>query len=116
MAGIVPAPHAFAACLPTAVLLSPDPRQCQRRPHQRPARHWRRCFLDAAFRLPDLYLQPSVPGFDYPNHNMPAGLRFVGSLPKPRKQWPLPARVRDVDGDRRVVLLRQGTVANHDLG
>ena len=46
---------------------------------------------------------------------MPAGLRFVGSLPKPRKQWPLPAWVRDVDGDRRVVLLRQGTVANHDL-
>jgi UDP:flavonoid glycosyltransferase YjiC (YdhE family) len=73
-------------------------------------------FLDAAFRLPDLCLQPSVPGFDYPNHNMPAGLRFVGSLPKPRKQWPLPTWVRDVDGSRRVVLVTQGTVANHDLG
>ena len=63
----------------------------------------------------DLFLQPSVPGFEYPRAAMPAGVRFVGPLPIPPSDLPDPDWIGDLDDGRRVVLVTQGTVANEDL-
>ncbi len=64
----------------------------------------------------DLFLQPSVPGFEYSRAAMPASVRFVGPLPIPPSDLPDPDWIRDLDDGRRVVLVTQGTVANEDLG
>ena len=64
----------------------------------------------------DLFLQPSVPGFEYPRAAMPASVRFVGPLPIPLSGLPDPEWFADLDDGRRVVLVTQGTVANEDLG
>lgn len=73
-------------------------------------------YYDAPVLLPDLFLQPAVPGFEYPRTPMPPTLRFIGCLPPLPGHFPLPPWAADLDGRRRVVLVTQGTVANHDLG
>jgi MGT family glycosyltransferase len=70
----------------------------------------------ATVELADLYLQPTVPGFEYPSSAMPASVHFVGALPMPRSGAARPDWADELDGTRRVVLVTQGTVANHDLG
>jgi UDP:flavonoid glycosyltransferase YjiC (YdhE family) len=73
-------------------------------------------WTDAHVTLPDLYLQATVPGFEYPRDPWPANLRFIGKLPPPEHLAPLPGWWHEVDSSRRVVLVTQGTVANGDLG
>jgi MGT family glycosyltransferase len=70
----------------------------------------------ATAELADLYLQPTVPGFEYPSSGMPPSVHFVGALPMPRSGAARPDWADELDGTRRVVLVTQGTVANHDLG
>jgi MGT family glycosyltransferase len=72
--------------------------------------------LSSTARLADLYLQPTVPSFEYPSSLRPAGVRFVGALPLARSNTPPPDWAGELDGTKRVVLVTQGTVANHDLG
>ena len=72
--------------------------------------------MSAPARLADLYLQPTVPSFEYPSRFEPAGVRFVGALPLARSDMPAPDWAAELDGTKRVVLVTQGTVANHDLG
>jgi UDP:flavonoid glycosyltransferase YjiC (YdhE family) len=67
-------------------------------------------------RVGDLYLQPTVPSFEYPSRFLPAGVRFVGALQLARSDMPPPDWAGKLDGTKRVVLVTQGTVANHDLG
>lgn len=59
-----------------------------------------------------LYLQFSTPGFEYPVTDRPSQVRFVGP---PRQEtdrhWQRPDWWDDLSGDRRVVLVTQGTVA-----
>lgn len=69
-----------------------------------------RSFIDA-FASPLLYLQATVPSFEYPRRDLPEQLHFIGPLlptadPESPDE-PLPWR-RD---DRPVVLVTQGTVA-----
>src|ERR1700722_18944943 len=64
--------------------------------------------------LADAYLQLSVPGFEFPR-DIPASVNFVGTPPIIPNQVPLPPWAHELDGSRKVVLVTQGTVANHDF-
>jgi UDP:flavonoid glycosyltransferase YjiC (YdhE family) len=72
--------------------------------------------LDAVEYLPDAHLQLTVPAFEYPRLDLPDSVHFVGALPITPNQAPLPAWADDLDGTRRVVLVTQGTLSNHDFG
>lgn len=72
-------------------------------------------FHDAAVLLPDLFLQMTVPGFEYPRENLPASVVFAGALPIVPEQAPSPDWADDLDGSRKVVLVTQGTVSNLDF-
>ena len=63
-------------------------------------------------RKADLYLQASVPSFEYPRTDMPDHLHFIGaSVPAPPADWAPPAWWGEMEG-RRVVLVTQGTINN----
>jgi UDP:flavonoid glycosyltransferase YjiC (YdhE family) len=47
---------------------------------------------------------------------VPAAVKYVGALPIIRGQAPVPPWAGDLDGRRKIVLVTQGTVANHDFG
>jgi MGT family glycosyltransferase len=72
--------------------------------------------FDALVNLPDAYLQLTAPGFEFPRRNLPASMHFVGAVPIVPNQAPLPSCAHELDGSRKVVLVSQGTVANHDFG
>jgi MGT family glycosyltransferase len=65
--------------------------------------------------LADAYMQLSVPRFEYPRQ-IPPSVHFVGTPPIIQGQAPLPPWANDLDGSRKVVLVTQGTVANHNFG
>jgi hypothetical protein len=69
----------------------------------------------AIIKLADAYLQLSVPSFEFPR-KLPPAVHFVGVPPIIPNQAPVPPWADDLDGERKVVLVRQGTVANHDFG
>jgi UDP:flavonoid glycosyltransferase YjiC (YdhE family) len=71
--------------------------------------------FEAPVALADTYLQLSVPGFEFVRV-MPASVKFIGALPIIPGQAAVPAWAADLDGKRKVVLVTQGTVANHDFG
>jgi MGT family glycosyltransferase len=71
---------------------------------------------EAAVVLPDAYLQLTVPSFEFPRQDLPKSVHFVGTLPIIPKQAPLPIWAHELDGSRKVVLVTQGTVSNHDFG
>jgi UDP:flavonoid glycosyltransferase YjiC (YdhE family) len=70
--------------------------------------------LESVVELADVDMQLSVPGFEFPRA-MPATVNFVGALPIIPNQAPLPSWADELDGSRKVVLVTQGTVANHDF-
>ena len=67
--------------------------------------------------LADRLIVPTVPSFEYPRSDLPAGLRFVGVVrPRPSGDFVTPPWwAAALDGDRPVVHVTQGTVDNHDL-
>ena len=67
-------------------------------------------------RLPDAFLQTTIPGFEYDFGALPKTLRFVGLLPNLPVEMALPAWWDELDGERQVVLVTQGTLANADFG
>jgi len=64
--------------------------------------------------LADAYLQLSVPSFEFPRE-IPSSVHFVGTPPIIAKQAAPPSWAKDLDGSRKVVLVTQGTVANHNF-
>jgi UDP:flavonoid glycosyltransferase YjiC (YdhE family) len=70
--------------------------------------------LEAMTELPDLYLHPGIESFEYPDAN--SKVRYIGALPTPANQPALPEWWQQLDRTKRLVLVTQGTVANHDLG
>ena len=60
-------------------------------------------------------MQLTVPSFEYPR-DLPSSVQFIGALPIVPKQAPLPSWAHELDGSRKVVLVTQGTVANHNFG
>jgi MGT family glycosyltransferase len=71
--------------------------------------------FDSVVGLADAYMQLTVPSFEFPRE-IPATVNFVGTPPIISKQAPLPPWANDLDGSRKVVLVTQGTVANHNFG
>jgi UDP:flavonoid glycosyltransferase YjiC (YdhE family) len=55
-----------------------------------------------------------VPSFEFPR-TVPSSVQFVGAVPIIPNQAPLPPWADELDGRRKVVLVTQGTVANHDF-
>jgi UDP:flavonoid glycosyltransferase YjiC (YdhE family) len=59
------------------------------------------------------YLHTSVPGFEYPQSDLPAHFRFVGMMPPDRPEGvPEPDFWGETGGTRPVVHVTQGTIAN----
>ncbi|WP_345629768.1 nucleotide disphospho-sugar-binding domain-containing protein [Rugosimonospora acidiphila] len=72
--------------------------------------------FDAPFRHTDHYLQLTVPSFEYPRGDLPAHLRFIGTLPPaPGGDYVEPAWWPELSAGRPVVVVTQGTVATADL-
>jgi UDP:flavonoid glycosyltransferase YjiC (YdhE family) len=72
--------------------------------------------LDAGL-LADRYIAPTVPEFDYPRSDLPAHVRYVGAVhPAPSVGFRLPPWWAELDGDRPIVHVTQGTIDNADLG
>lgn len=66
--------------------------------------------------LPDVFLQPTVPAFEYDYGPLPQNLQFVGLLPNGQSKIPLPDWWQDLDRSKPVVLVTQGTLANNNFG
>ncbi len=73
-------------------------------------------FFDTMVVLPDAYLELTAAGFEFPRSDLPRTVQFVGGLPIAPNQASRPAWAGDLDGSRKVVLVTQGTVSNHDFG
>ena len=71
--------------------------------------------FDSVVDLADAYLQLTVPSFEFPR-DFPQSVRFVGRPPIIPYQAPLPPWAHELDGSRKVVLVTQGTLANHNFG
>jgi UDP:flavonoid glycosyltransferase YjiC (YdhE family) len=68
-------------------------------------------FIDT-FTGPYLYMQSTVPGFEYPRSDLPPQVQFIGPLlPSASEDFEPPSWWHELDGARRVVLVTQGTVA-----
>jgi UDP:flavonoid glycosyltransferase YjiC (YdhE family) len=73
-----------------------------------------RHLFESVVELADAYMQLTVPRFEFPR-DIPSSVTFVGTPPIIPNQVPLPAWAHELDGSRKVVLVTQGTVANHDF-
>jgi len=64
---------------------------------------------------PDLFLQPTVPSFEYPRRDLPAQVRFIGAFVPPAPSAQLPVWWADVlaarEQKRPIILVTQGTLA-----
>ena len=69
-------------------------------------------FQDTATQC-ELYLQPSIPSFEYPRSDLIAHAHFIGIIPAPAPiGWGAPAWWNELDEARPVIHVTQGTVAN----
>jgi UDP:flavonoid glycosyltransferase YjiC (YdhE family) len=71
--------------------------------------------FDSMVALADAYMQLTAPSLEFPRP-IPSTVSFVGTLPIVPNQAPLPPWAHELDGRRKVVLVTQGTMANHNLG
>ncbi|KAE9372740.1 glycosyltransferase family 1 protein [Stipitochalara longipes BDJ] len=74
--------------------------------------------LDLAVIAPDRFLQLCIRGFEYPRSDAPDNLRYIGYFPSsPTSNKPLPPWWNTVlKHERPLVVVSQGTLANHDYG
>lgn len=74
-------------------------------------------FNDGFVAMSDVFAQLSVAEFDFPRSDAPDNLRYVGLLPaRAPSGWQAPPWWDELDGDRPVVVVTQGTLLNGDLG
>jgi len=72
--------------------------------------------FNAMATVPDHLLQLTVPAFEYPRSDEPAGFRFIGPLPPaPTGDFELPPWWAGLSSGRPVVVVTQGTLENGDL-
>jgi len=73
-------------------------------------------FIDCMYLLPDVFLQFTAAAVEFPRSDMPDTIRFIGPiLPARSVEFDEPAWWTELDGSRPVVLVTQGTLANHDF-
>jgi len=73
-------------------------------------------FVDGILTVPDAAAALTVPGFEFERSDAPDSLHLVGNLaPRRAADWQPPHWWSDLDGSRPVVVVTQGTLANHDL-
>jgi MGT family glycosyltransferase len=73
-------------------------------------------FIDCMYLLPDLFLQFTAEALEFPRSDMPDTIRFIGPiLPSQSVEFDEPTWWAELDGSRPVVLVTQGTLANHDF-
>jgi MGT family glycosyltransferase len=82
---------------------------------------WDRGFAGYLIDLPpkvvDAYFQATVAGFEYPRSDLSPTVRFVGPiLAASSPAFDVPSWWHEVEGDRPVVHVTQGTLDNADLG
>jgi MGT family glycosyltransferase len=71
--------------------------------------------LDGMASIPDQFLQLSIESMDYPRSDLPESVRYVGALPVSHdSDWQPPEWWQDVVDAKKVVVVSQGTVSNHD--
>jgi MGT family glycosyltransferase len=70
--------------------------------------------FESVVDLADAYLQLTVPSFEFPR-DIPPSVHFVGTPPIIPDQAPLPSWAHELDGSKKVVLVTQGTLANHNF-
>jgi UDP:flavonoid glycosyltransferase YjiC (YdhE family) len=71
--------------------------------------------FETTVQFSDLYLQLTVPSFEFPR-DIPPSVHFVGTPPIIPNQVSPPSWAHELDGSRKVVLVTQGTLANHNFG
>lgn len=68
--------------------------------------------FEAPIRRPQLFLQATIPDFEYPRSDYPAPVHFIGALfPDPPSDFTPPGWWEELRSDRPVILLTQGTIA-----
>lgn len=73
-------------------------------------------FIDCISTAADVTAVLSVPGFEFHRSDLPSSIHLVGALPaEPAGDWQPPDWWSELDGSRPVVVVTQGTLANHDL-
>lgn len=73
--------------------------------------------LESMSRMADVYLHPGISSFEYPGfENANSKIHYIGSLPLPPSNTPLPTWWTKLDIRKKRVLVTQGTIANRDLG
>lgn len=73
--------------------------------------------LESMSTLPDLYLHPGIRSFQYPGVSVDSSrVHYIGQPTLPPGQYSLPDWWKDLDKNKRLVLVTQGTVANVDMG
>jgi MGT family glycosyltransferase len=66
--------------------------------------------------LAERFIVPTVPSFEYPRSDLAPNVRFVGAVhPQPSRCYVPPRWWTELDADRPVVHVTQGTVDNDDL-
>jgi UDP:flavonoid glycosyltransferase YjiC (YdhE family) len=72
--------------------------------------------MDAMVTVPDQFLQLSIKDIDYSRSDLPESVRYIGALPAGvETDRQLPEWWQDVLDARTVVVVSQGTAANHDF-
>jgi UDP:flavonoid glycosyltransferase YjiC (YdhE family) len=73
--------------------------------------------FDEFYSYHDVLFQNGVPGFEYPRRRQLPKVRFVGLLrPYSNRSAAIPQQLESTGDQRRVVLISQGTIDNHDPG
>ena len=99
------------------VVLADIQRLARRRLREAGAPRFHGYLVDLQPRVVDAYLQATVAGFEYPRSDLPPSVRFVGPiLAPPSTSFETPRWWDELEGDRPVVHVTQGTLDNADLG
>jgi UDP:flavonoid glycosyltransferase YjiC (YdhE family) len=71
--------------------------------------------FDEFYSYHDVMFQNGVPGFEYPRRRQPPKVHFVGLLrPYSTRSAAMPPQLNSIGNQRRVVLISQGTIDNHE--
>jgi MGT family glycosyltransferase len=71
--------------------------------------------FDELYALPDLFLQFTTREFEFPMKKLPGNVAFVGPMISQHCDSDTPAWIAELDPDKPVIFVTQGTIANYDF-